>query len=155
MELFKEHATILNLGRDVQAQEWKEASTKILKSTSAMHFSIKKCKRFFLKRNRQKTNILVRAEETYNNKQNVYKSICKKGKFASQIIPAPVPMYVKIKEAKIKDVKTLLTTHYGEEWEGQPELKYFKEVFARPAELQNVVEEEMCEMLEEASLLLI
>lgn len=92
---------------------------------------------------------------TYNNKQNVYKSICNKGKFASQIIPAPVSMYVKIKEAKIKDVKTLLTTHYGEEWEGLPELKYFKEVFARPAELQNVVEEEMCEMLEEAPLLLI
>lgn len=51
---FKEQATVLHLGTDVQAMQWKEATGKILKTTTAMHFSIKKCKRFFIKKKQTK-----------------------------------------------------------------------------------------------------
>lgn len=51
---FKEQATVLHLGTDMQAMQWKEATGKILKTTTAMHFSIKKCKRFFIKKKQTK-----------------------------------------------------------------------------------------------------
>lgn len=44
LEFIKDHATVLKLGVDEEAYQWKEAITKVLKSSSAMHFSIKKCK---------------------------------------------------------------------------------------------------------------
>ncbi|CAH2101149.1 unnamed protein product [Euphydryas editha] len=52
--IFDEHGTVLKSGSEVVVQNWKETCTEILKGTHAMHFSIKKCKRCFIERNKQK-----------------------------------------------------------------------------------------------------
>lgn len=103
--IFKEHGTVLKLGSEIIIQDWKEASTEILKGANAMHFSIKQCKRFFIKRNKQKLNVLVRAEESYNNALGTYKNICKKNKTVSLINSKNIQMNVAVKKEKLYDVK--------------------------------------------------
>lgn len=71
------------------------------------------------------------------------------GKSTSQINPDPVPLYVKVKDEKLGDVKNLLTTHYGERWNELPELKYFSDMLSKPVESLHSYEEEDCEALEE------
>lgn len=153
--IFKEHATVLHLGTEVEAYQWKEECAKVLKTTSAMHFSIKECKRFILKRNKTKTNVLVRGEVSYRNQQSDFKLICKKGKSVSQINPDPAPLFIKVKDKKLSDVKTLLTTHYGENWEELSDLNYFKEVLSRPDSLQHEYEHENCEPMQEVPHLIV
>lgn len=91
--------------------------------------------------------MLVRAEESYNNIIGQYKSICNK-KNVSQINPETVQLHVKVKEEKLNDVKKLLRTHYGDNWEDMPQLDYYKNVFSRTQHNHNNADEE-CEFDEE------
>lgn len=156
IEFFKQRGTVLNLGTEIEVLDWKTASNEVLKSTSGMHFSIKESKRFIIKRNKQKSNVLVRAESSYRNTLGTSKNICKRNKKASQINPCTVPMNIAIKKEKMEDVKKLLIAHYGEDWEDIPELDYFKYVFSRPDDLIQMTSAiENCEMEEELPSLII
>lgn len=131
-EIFLNHGTVYYLGLNVKVYNWKEESAKVLKSTTNMHFAFKKSKRFFLKKTRTKENVYVRAQESYNNIQGNYQNICKAKKTVSLINPDETKLYVDIKQNKIDDVKKLLTTHFGENWDEITDLYYYKQVFLRP-----------------------
>lgn len=154
--IFEEHGTVLKLGSEVIVQNWKEASTEILKGTNAMHFSIKQCKRFFIKRNKQKHNILVRAEQSYQNALGSYKNICKKNKTASLINRRNIQTNVVVKKEKLDDVKKLLTAHYGDQWDILPDLEYYKNVIERSSDsFINCYSNERCESEEELPKLIV
>ncbi|CAB3232297.1 unnamed protein product [Arctia plantaginis] len=155
-KIFNEHGTVLKLGSEIIVQDWKEASTEILKGTNAMHFSIKQCKRFFIKRNKQKLNVLVRAEESYHNALGTYKNICKKNKTVSLINPKNKHMNVAVKKEKRYDVIKFLKAHYGDQWELLPDLEYYKNVIQRSISDNSIsYSNERCEMEEELPNLII
>lgn len=149
-EIFNNHGTVYYLGLDVKVYDWKKSTAEVLKTTSNMHFSIKKSKRFSLKRTHDNQNIYVRAEESYQNTLNKYQNICKVKKNVSSINPDMEKLYVDVKPEKLNDVKKLLITHFGEQWQEIPDLFYYKQVLSRPTSSTahvDVVEE--CELAEE------
>ncbi|CAG4945972.1 unnamed protein product [Parnassius apollo] len=117
-----------------------------------MHFSIKKSKRFFLKITRDKRNVYIRAEESYQNNLNKYQNICKGKKTVSVINPDVVKLYVDVKQEKLNDVTKLLIKHFGENWEEHINLLYFKQVLSRPKPSiahAHEHDDEQCEFTEE------
>lgn len=131
-EIFTCHGTVYYLGIDIKVYDWKRSASEVLKTTTNMHFSIKKSKRFFLKRTRDKQNVYIRAEESYKNSLNKYQNICKGKKKVSAINPDVIKLYVDIKQEKLNDVKKLLITHFGEKWDEILDLYYYKQVLSRP-----------------------
>ncbi|CAF4946019.1 unnamed protein product [Pieris macdunnoughi] len=87
----------------------------------------------------------------------VFHCLCQLKNMNKQINPDPAPLFIKVKDKKLSDVKTLLTTHYGENWEELSDLnlKLFKEVLSRPDSLQHEYEHENCEPMQEVPHLIV
>lgn len=116
-DIFKKYGTLKKLNYDWHIQDWKKETTAVIKSTGALHFKIKSCKRIVLTRSRIKNQILVQAEPHFNSDVNNPKTICKQGKSLSFLNPQNiVNQFVKLKPKKIKNVGELLIKHYGQEW---------------------------------------
>ena len=90
-------------------------------------------------------SVLVRGEPFYNFETGEPKSMCKRGKnFTMTNIP-DIPKGVIIKPSKITDVKRLLVLHYGEQWDSNPKLKFYHDVFVDQETDPQCVDEEMDE----------
>lgn len=131
-EILSEHGTIIELGSDCVVADFKQAAEAVLKSTSSLHFKITECKRFYLQKSPRTNNILVKGEPVYRHNMNLFKPITKKNRNLENFQPSVIPKYgVKVKEEKAKDVKNLLLKHFGEQWELNEDLLYFKQFFER------------------------
>lgn len=125
-----EHATIHKLAAEIPIYDWKDKSKDFLKNTQSWHFQISKCKRIIFQKGNRNT-VHVRGEVSYRNDICSYKSLTKRGKRLNELSLDIVPAGVPVKPAKLKDVKNLLTKHYGDEWENNENLDYYKNIFTR------------------------
>lgn len=125
-EIISSHATVHNLATDVPVLDWKTQCKEYLRNTQTWHFQISKCKRIIL--TRHSGGIKARGEISYRHETGISKYLYKRGKNLNDFSPLPIMAGVPIKNAKIIDVKKLITKHYGEDWKSIPELKYYKKI---------------------------
>nr|CAD7401757.1 unnamed protein product [Timema poppensis] len=81
--------------------------------------------------NKSKTRklVMVQGKPFYGFECGEPKSLVKKGKTFSNARIPEVPRGVPIKLAKVNDVRSLLVLHYGEQWQDDPKLNFYTEVF--------------------------
>lgn len=93
-------------------------------------------KDFCLKKNLQKTNILIKGEVSYQIDTGVYKNVCKKGKSVQNILQlSEIPTgSVQINPLKLRDVDNLLKKHYGDEWQKLDFLTLYKEIISKQSQ---------------------
>lgn len=114
-DIFKQYATVLELGQDFSVVDWKAAVETVVKPPAQWHFQFSTAKRFCFKKTSNGT-VFVRGEVNYKSDLGVYKQVLKKGKFLADINPELVVRLVKVKPQKLKDVDELLKKHFGKEW---------------------------------------
>lgn len=122
---------------------------------------ILQCKRFFIIRS-GKNNVKVRGALFYKNDISSYQILTKPKHSLNDYKPEIVPINsARVQAKKIADVQDLLKTHWGEEWEKVPNLKWYVKVFdnidkqAPMGENEEQNEEELCCFVEEPTELII
>ena len=140
------------LGRDWVVKDYKEL-TQILKK----NYGISDLKRITLKKcgTEDKRDVKIKTEVTYRfeDPSNSFRSMTKRGKrfFRDAKERNNLGLVNHISEEKREDVKKLLATRFGENWEEVDELQFFKESLSLPSiSLQESDESHvMCNCLEE------
>lgn len=150
--IFSQHATIYKLGDNVENFDWKADILNTIKPTGSWHFSFSQSKRFFITKNG--IHVLVRGESTYRNELGVANGICKRGKKFTSVMPSRIEKRNSVKEEKKRNIESLLTSHYGEDWRGNPDLKFYKYVLSC-ANNEEIDENILCESVENCPDLLI
>lgn len=88
------------------------------------------CKRFILRRSKQRDNVLVKGEVFYKSDITTPQNICKARKNIKMINQVTIPNTVAVNKLKLNDVKKLLGKHFGTEWESIPDLTFHRETLA-------------------------
>lgn len=150
--IIQEHATVRKLSKDWIAQDWKTATSKVVKNPGSWHFQFNPSKRFILSKS-MNNNILVRGEVNYKSDLCVAKSILKKGKnFTSLTLANLNPGRVSDKK-KARSVAKLLQNHFGDTWRDDKTLDFYKKAI-ESSEQDNcephddVYQEECCSQLD-------
>lgn len=154
-EILKDFGNVIEHGKHTAIFDWKSSKNEIFKLTTYWHFQFNKAKRISIKRSKN-GGAVIRGEEHYRTDFGMYKGICKKGKTCKGITKVPLTVtHLRVSKAKLNDVDNLLKKHFGNDWQDNPMLVYYKEVLNTPIEdcLEESVEE-WCEphgVLTEAS----
>lgn len=129
INVIKEYATVIYLGQGFPVENWKSYSDNILKQPGQWNFQFQKAKKITIMRSHTNKTIIVQGEPLYNINTTEPKSICRKGKnFQNNANIDLIEKGTKIKEAKLKDIKKLLVLHFGEAWNENEKLTFFKEI---------------------------
>lgn len=126
--IFKESASVIRLGTDIEVHDWKEATTRNVKKPADWHFKFSACKRFILTRGNRNSG-KVQGEITYLTDLGTAKGIAKRGCKIDRIIAPTKPDNVVVNPKKVADVKKLLKKHYGEDWASLESLKFYVDLF--------------------------
>ncbi|KAG8270211.1 hypothetical protein J6590_090397 [Homalodisca vitripennis] len=138
-DIFSNHATVNKLDSErCPVYEWKSGIVKIQAEPQKWHFRLNSCKRVIFTRNEKKNQVLVRGECFYRSDSCKPRSIMISGKTPFNIEPDIIPFGHALKASKLKDVKSLLGKHYGNECAKIPFLSFYTKVL----DIQNVDEEE-------------
>lgn len=158
IDLFHEHGTVHKL-ESCGVKDWKNFAKDCLKSIQSWHFKFSTAKRFFIEK-KKNNSITVRGEEHYNVDVGQNKCVLKRGKKISHnVLISDVAKGVPVKPTKVKDIKTLLEAHFGEKWQEDEQLNFFKK-FVEDIEQNNISnteesnENEFCELMPEENLCL-
>lgn len=144
-DIIRQLTTVTEL-TNVPIYNWKNSVHEVLKTTAQFHFKISQCKRFIITRSKKAGNVLVRGEIFFKTDTGVPKSICKVSKKTEMIQPSVIPKGVEVKPLKLRDVRNLLTKHYGENWPSLPHLKFYSNILNNmPNIAQETGEGEECE----------
>nr|CAH7750012.1 unnamed protein product [Callosobruchus chinensis] len=135
IDLFKEHGAVYQL-KACSVKDWKSVAQDYLKGVQSWHFKFSKIKRFFIEKQVNETTITVRGEENYTVDLGENRSVLKRGKKIGNAHIADIAEGVIINPKKLKDIKTLLTAHFGETWIEDNQLNFFKE-FLENANFEN------------------
>lgn len=125
IEIFEKRSTVYKLV-NTTTFDWMNEAQKNFKPPSAYHFGLMKSKRILLKRNPQ-LGVVVKSEEAYESTERSFQSLFKKGKSIKHFSPSLITRNtIELDSDKIKDLNTLLTLHFGEEWKEDEQNLYFK-----------------------------
>ncbi|CAK1578323.1 unnamed protein product [Parnassius mnemosyne] len=114
LEIIGTYSTIVRMGSDCEVLNFKSGMSSVIKDVGSWHFQFKHCKRFLIQRSKEIGNVVIQGEVHYTNNLGVLKKITRKNKKASDLNPEVITQnIVRIKPAKLVDVKKLLTTHFG------------------------------------------
>lgn len=130
--------SVIHLGETCSVYDWKSAAEDVLKPPSSWHFQFQKSKRMILTRSKN-GNVVVQGEPHFRIEVGEPKSIVRRGKHVKHLKPTTIAKGVQIGRPKLDDVRRLLTTHYGEQWESVEKLRYYKTVLqgSEDAEVAN------------------
>nr|CAI5831033.1 unnamed protein product [Callosobruchus analis] len=117
-------------------KDWKSVAQDYLKGVQSWHFKFSKIKRFFIEKQVNETTITVRGEENYTVDLGENRSVLKRGNGIGNARIADIAEGVIINPKKLKDIKILLTAHFGETWIEDNQLNFFKE-FLENANFEN------------------
>lgn len=138
IEMFSNVGTVFHLGTDVQVYDWKTAVMGAPKTSTqaaipgtaklpgSWHFNFQPSKKIIIQK--FTNGIKVKGETGYNMNIGVSKSICKRGKSWNETVPNIIAKGVVVKSEKLEDIKKLLKNHYGENWETNEELDFYKQL---------------------------
>lgn len=117
------------MGNDWSVYDWKLLSQQTLKKPGQWHFKFNSTKRFIITRGTTPTApILIRGEPWYQTDIAVSKKFIKPKLDFSELILPVVLLGVPTKQQKITDVKRLLQLHFGEGWEANPNLQFYRDI---------------------------
>lgn len=140
IKIFEWHATIICLGKDCPVYDRKTSSVyDIIKKPASWYFKLQPCKRVVVSRTKNNPErCLVRGEVNYNQNVGEGKSrpILKQGKAIQSLQPVVIPEGVLLKNAKIKDMKTLLSKHFLKDWSQRESLTFYNNVFDQQEQLR-------------------
>lgn len=144
--ILAESGTVFKPGRDYTDHDWKQASNVFIKPPSQWHFKFAPTKRFFITKNKDKP--LVQGEVFYRNELGARKSVVtsKRNIMSSRL--GAVATGTVIKPLKLRDVKNLLTKHYGPDWDKDDRLIFYRNILADLGGNEEVDEERDDESLE-------
>ncbi|KAL4715282.1 hypothetical protein ACJJTC_010852 [Scirpophaga incertulas] len=149
LEIIGTYSTIVLMGSDCEVLNFKSGMTTIMKDVGKWHFQFKQCKRFFIQRSKQIGNVVIQGEVHYNNTDGVLKKVTRKNKKISDLNPEVISAnIVRVKPKKLADVKKLLSTHYGTEWENQEGLDFYRSILFQTINVdaeEDHLPEVMCE----------
>lgn len=148
INIFSRYATVLKVGEAVEIKNWKEETSKFIKSPGQWHFAFSKMKRMILTKNSNGV-VIVRGESNYRSDLEMGKSITKKGKSIANMDPTIITKKNAVGENKKVDVNNLLISHYGEEWKSDPRLKFYKFVLEGGSQDEDTEDTLICEAKEE------
>ena len=162
IDIISEGATLLKFGDDFPVYDFKSAAETIIKAPGQWKAYFSQCKRFFIKHSKRVGNVLVNGELFYKTKTGSFENICKKNKNISilaidkHILQKGVP----VKKMKLRDVDSLLKSHFGDDWRNREgiDLTFYSQILDSQADeniQRNEPEEERCELQEEAPFLVI
>lgn len=138
LDIIGSHSTIIRLGSDCEVFDFKSSIRTVMKDVGSWHFQFKKIKRFFIQRSAQAGNVVIKGEVHFNNTEGVFKKVTRRNKKASDIKPEVIRSNtVKIKPAKMADVKKLLCSHYGGDWENEKDLDFYKNIFSQTLTIED------------------
>lgn len=151
-EIYKEIGSLKILGID-----WKLYNTKALETVYKKVDKISDCKRIVLEKVETNGTISTQIECFVNFKSSFgsnQQKLLKRGKSVGNYRLPELPLKKGINIKKIANLRTLLTTHFGSEWEQQPHLHWYKGLLSE--NIENVEDnddenpvEEACDCLEE------
>nr|XP_022907523.1 uncharacterized protein LOC111419015 [Onthophagus taurus] len=121
--IFEEHGTVVQLGKDCEVKDWKLSVKEFLKPVQAWHFKFSQAKRFILSKS-QRNLILVSGEVYYNSDTGTAKSLLKRGKTFSYFSPNQIEMRVDLNQKKVGNVRELLRKHFGDRWMERQDLSF-------------------------------
>lgn len=146
--MVKKFATVYRVGFEVPVNDWRSETQKVFKQPGYWHFKFQPSKRIIIIKGNGGSP-LVRGEAFYRNNLCIPKSLCKRGKHVTQIELRPLVAGVPINNDKKRSIEKLLEKHYGENWEQNDSLDYFKDIFQNVLETNSVLaEENQCENIE-------
>lgn len=131
LNIISKFSTVNNLGTDVEVFDWKTAAQQVFKPVGNWHFQFKLCKRFILTRSKRPGNILIQGHLHYKNDDGVSRNVCKRNKTISMINPQKINVSNYITSSKKKDILTLLTSHWGNDWQQNEDLSFFVPLLER------------------------
>lgn len=114
------------LGVECEVFDWKTASKEVFKPVGNWHLQFKLCKRFILRRSKRAGNVLIGGHLHYKTDDGVCKNVCKKGKSSSMLNPSKIHPSCSLSDAKKNDILILLKSHWGNDWQQNEELLFFK-----------------------------
>lgn len=147
MNIYQNHATVTKLGSTIcPVKDWRTEARATVRMPGSWHFKFNDAKRFIITKNKN-GSILVRGEISYKSDIGNAHAITKRGKQISNMNAVVIQPGFKINENKIKDVKTLLQKHFGNDWRELSKLTYYKEVINSNAnnQDQDVNDDPICE----------
>lgn len=142
-DIISDNATLRKIGVDCPVYDWKTAVKDVLKPTTSWSIQFNQCKRFILRRSKQRDNVLVRGEVFYKSDIAKPQNICKPRKNMKMINQVIIPNKIAVNKAKLNDVKKLLGKHFGTEWESLPDLKFYRETITSQEDLQETTTDEI------------
>ncbi|CAG4953269.1 unnamed protein product [Parnassius apollo] len=135
-DVISQTSTIVRFGVDYVVSDWRSTTRSIMAQTTSWKVKFKECKRFILVRSKKAGNVLVRGELFYKSDIGTAFNVCQRQKTISMIDAKFLPKIVAVNKNKLRDVKKLLTNHFGVNWENLPVLKIYKDLFASQEALQ-------------------
>lgn len=129
IEIFNECGTVVSMTESCNIFDWKAVCENYQKKPKDWHFKFSSAKRFIITRGTVPTSeVLVAGEPWYNTNlakaKKVIKPTFKVRDFQLPLLLPGVP----VKDLKVKDVKKLLTLHFGEYWTDNEELAFYKNI---------------------------
>ncbi|KAJ8880886.1 hypothetical protein PR048_017359 [Dryococelus australis] len=122
----KKFSTLVYLGDDCTVHDWKTYVGSVLKNPGT---SIPEVKKTGFMKSPTKKVCLVLGEPFYNFEGGELKSLNKRGKNFKEDLSDVIPKGILVKEAKIKEMKRLLALHYGDKWDKNETLGFFRNIF--------------------------
>lgn len=156
IDIIERFTTVRKLGEDVQVYGWMAESQSIVKPTGQWHFRLQRVKRCYFKKSvKDKKNVLVRGEEFYlYHPSDTYKKLVRVKRNLAEVNPSVINRKEHgVNPNKIADVATLLSTHYGKDWNEMEKHQYYHDVITHEinrGQFQVVQEDTECEPREEA-----
>ncbi|KAG8309160.1 hypothetical protein J6590_092611 [Homalodisca vitripennis] len=130
IRISNESATVVRLGKDIEVQDWKEATIRHEKKPAEWHFKFSACKRFILTRGNNNTG-KVQGEISYLTDLGKLQGITKRGCRIDRIVAIRKANHVTVNPKKVADVDKLLKKHYGEDCKRLESLKFYVDLFNR------------------------
>jgi hypothetical protein len=114
MNIKGNHVTVAMLGSDCHVFDWKQATKNNIKPPGSWHFKFSLCKRFYLKRLKVGTNVLIQGEPYYRSTSGSFRSVTKKRSGLHMMNPEVIEAGNGVNSEKLEDIQKLLEQDYGE-----------------------------------------
>ena len=154
LNIVRKYEDVLYVPDVVPWYDFRLAARTCMKSTQSWPFAITKCKRLILTKVNQE--VLVRGELFYGHDQMPAPvNLLTRGQQLKRMNFQQIPLSNVLAEAKRKDVAALLQKHFGDGWEAQEDLQFYKEVLSGTSAAYALKELEECCYCEEPPALIV
>lgn len=137
VEIIQKWGKVYILGVDAPVFDWKSKVQLVMKPPSQWHFKFQMSKRIIISKNN--TGVVVRGESFYRNNLGSQNSLVKRGRNLL-LEPTIVENGITVKPDKKTSITNLIKKHYGEDWQNNKSLSFFKNAFKENSVVSSAAE---------------